>query len=312
MPDSTVITMDTRRPLTAADARALGFKPSALRGKNFCVVFRGVYAHVQGRAHPLIRTRAALLIHPPLAFASHTSAARIHQVPLPALPEEHVSVFEAKDRRRRPGIRNHVAAPETPVVVVDGDRVSSPEQMFVELAGIVNLVDLVVVGDDLVRRKRTTPARLRAYSAQSRHGDAAAAQAAAAYVREGVDSPMETRLRMLLVLAGLPEPEVNVKILWPDGRVRYRFDLSYPELKLIVEYDGRQHRDDLDQWDTDTARKDWFDHNGWMHVPVFSRGIYRRPDETLRRVVDALRSRGCTTLPRDLSDGWRPFFPVRR
>jgi hypothetical protein len=312
MPDPTSITMDTRRPITAAVARGMGFKPSALRGKNFCTIFRGVYAHVQGRAHPLIRTRAALMIHPPTAFASHTSAARIHQVPLPALPDEHVSVFEAKDRRRRPGIRNHVAAPETPVVVVDGDRASSPEQMFVELAGIVNLVELVAVGDDLVRRKLTTPKRLRAHCAQSDHQDAAAARLAAAYVREGVDSPMETRLRMLLVLAGLPEPEVDFRIFWSDGRVRYRFDLSYPEFKVIVEYDGRQHRADLDQWDTDTERKDWFDHNGWMHVPVFSRGIYRRPDDTLRRVGDALRSRGCTTLIRDLSDDWRPFFPVRR
>ena len=122
---------------------------------------------------------------------------------------------------------------------------------------------------------------------------------------------METRLRMLIVLAGLPEPKVNHKILHEDGRVRHRFDLSYPELKLIVEYDGRQHRDDLDQWDRDTERKDWFDHNGWMHVAVFSRGIHRRPDETLERVRVALKARGCTTLSLVLADDWCPFFAVR-
>ena len=35
------------------------------------------------------------------------------------------------------------------------------------------------------------------------------ARRAARFVRDGVDSAMETRLRMLLVLAGLPAPEVN-------------------------------------------------------------------------------------------------------
>ena len=121
---------------------------------------------------------------------------------------------------------------------------------------------------------------------------------------------METRLRLLIVLAGLPEPAINHKIYRRDGSVRYRFDLSYPGFRVLVEYDGRQHRDDLDQWDADVERQDWFDHNGWMRVPVFSRGIYRRPDKTIERIAAALRSRGAR-LPRRLSDEWRPYFPVR-
>jgi hypothetical protein len=88
---------------------------------------------------------------------------------------------------------------------------------------------------------------------------------------------METRLRMLIVLAGLPEPRVNHVVRDAHGVVLLRFDLSYPGLRIVVEYDGRQHRDDLDQWDHDLDRKDWFDAEGWLHVPVFSRGIYRDP-----------------------------------
>ncbi len=312
MPKDRVVSLDIRRPFTYAEAVAAGITPYAMRGSNFRKVYRGVYVHTSMPDHPLIRVRAALLIHPPDAFASHVSAARVHRVPVPTLPDEHISVFDEKDRRRRSGIRNHVAAPDTPVTVVNGDRVSEPDQMFVELAGILNLVDLVVVGDELVRRRKTTPEQLLAFCTRSPHPDAAAAARAAALVRTGVDSPMETRLRMLIVLAGLPEPEVNHKIFDEDGRLRYRFDLSYPDLRLIVEYDGRQHREDLDQWDADTDRKDWFDRNGWMHVPVFSRGIYRRPDLTLERVRSALESRGCTALPRVLADDWRRFFPVRR
>lgn len=46
-------------------------------------------------------------------------------------------------------------------------------------------------------------------------------------------------------------------------------------------------------------------------MPVFSWGIYRRPDRTLERVVKALRERGCREIPTRLSDQWRPHFPVR-
>jgi hypothetical protein len=302
------VSIDLRRPFTRADAIAAGVSPSSLKGSSFRRIFRGVYVHASVSAHPLVRVAAALLIHPPGAFASHASAGRVYDVPLPTLPDEHVSVFADGDRRFRPGVRPHVAALGTPVTVVRGMRVSAPAQMFLELGGMLGLVDLVVVGDALVRLRRVTLAELRAWCAASKLPGARAARQAASYVRAEVDSPMETRLRMLLVLAGLPEPTVNHRILHRDGSVRYRFDLSYPAEKIVVEYDGRQHRADLDQWDQDTDRKDWFDAEGWLHVPVFSRGIYRDPGKTLRRVRVVLLSRG-VVLPRRLCDDWRPHFP---
>jgi hypothetical protein len=54
--------------------------------------------------------------------------------------------------------------------------------------------------------------------------------------RSGVDSPQETRLRLLLVLAGLPEPSVNLIIRQPDGSWRRRYDMAYEEFRLIIEY----------------------------------------------------------------------------
>ena len=298
--------LDLRRPFTRGDAIAAGVSPSSLKGSRFRRIFRGVYVHASVPAHPVLRAQAALLLHPPGAFASHASAGRVYDVPLPSLPDEHVSVITHRDRRSRPGLRAHVAPPGTPVEVVRGVRVSAPAQMFVELAGMLSLVDLVVVGDALVRLRRVTPEGLREFCDGS---SSLSARRAAAHVRAGVDSPMETRLRMLIVLAGLPEPEINHRIV-EDGRVRYRFDLSYPALRIVVEYDGRQHRDDLDQWDHDTDRRDWLDAEGWLLVPVFSRGIYRDPAKTVARVAAALRSRGAV-LPRRLPDDWRAHFPGR-
>lgn len=47
-------------------------------------------------------------------------------------------------------------------------------------------------------------------------------------MRQGVDSPMETRLRMLIVLAGYPEPRVNVIIRHENGDWSTRLDLCHP------------------------------------------------------------------------------------
>jgi hypothetical protein len=54
---------------------------------------------------------------------------------------------------------------------------------------------------------------------------------------------METRVRLLIVMAELPEPTVNVIIRGEDGSWRMRFDLCYLDQRLIVEYDGRHHAD---------------------------------------------------------------------
>ncbi|MGH3447585.1 MAG: hypothetical protein ACRDP4_08165, partial [Nocardioidaceae bacterium] len=86
--------------------------------------------------------------------------------------------------------------------------------------------------------------------------------------------------------------------------------LSYPWLRLVIEYDGRQHADDSKQWHRDLARREQLDISRWRISVVTSRGIFREPHQTLRRVEQALRERGCTSLPRGLDDGWRRHFPV--
>jgi len=299
--------LELRRPFTRAEALTAGVSASALRGRGFRRIYNGVYIDSSMPLTPLVRIDAALRIHPGSAFASHTSAAAVYGVPVPAQPDAHVSVFAEKDRRRRSGIRNHVVPGGTRVAEHRGVRVSAPAQMFVELGEVLGLVDLVVAGDALVRRGLVTPEELRTFCSPSSHKGARAARKAAGFVRERVDSPMETRLRMLIVLAGLPEPTIDHVILDEHGRLLYRFDLSYPELKIAVEYDGRQHRADLDQWDHDNDRKDWLDAHGWLHISVFARGIYRDPEKTVGRVEAALRARGAP-LSRRLCDDWRPHF----
>ena len=62
------------------------------------------------------------------------------------------------------------------------------------------------------------------------------------FAEAGAESPMETRLRMLLVLNGLPRPEVQVTIRDEAGSIIGRPDLFYREQRLGLEYDGETHR----------------------------------------------------------------------
>jgi hypothetical protein len=122
---------------------------------------------------------------------------------------------------------------------------------------------------------------------------------------------METRVRMLLVLAGIPEPVVNVKVDVGDGSGRRRYDLSWGEVKVIVEYDGRHHAERIEQWEKDLLRREGIEDDGWRIIVLVAKDVYGRPDRTLDRVVRVLRSRGLEGLPRQLGHSWRAYFPVR-
>lgn len=56
---------------------------------------------------------------------------------------------------------------------------------------------------------------------------------------------METRLRMLLVQAGLPRPLVQVSLCDEVEVFVGRPDLFYPRQRLAIEYDGTGHRETM-------------------------------------------------------------------
>ena len=306
-------TLDVRRPFLRSDALTAGLTDKQLRTARFHRIHVGVYVASEVALTPEVRAAAALLPFADGTYASHATAARVWRLPVPTLPEEHVTVPTAADRRRRSDLRCHVApAASEPLVATVGTlRVSAAEQVFVELAEQLALVDLVVVGDHLVRHGHVRLDRLRAFVAGWRGPRAAQARAAVAFVRERVDSPMETRLRMLIVLAGLPEPRVNITYGEDDGLTFRRYDLSWPEVRVIVEYDGRHHIERVEQWESDLDRREAIDNSGWRILVVVSSGIYADPARTLDRIHRLLRARRLPGVPAQLRDDWRRHFPGR-
>jgi hypothetical protein len=300
-----------RTPFSRADARAAGIAEHLLRTPAYQRLFHDTYLCSSVTVTTEVRAAAAISRTGTDAYASHHTAAELWGIPVPIDGRVHVTAAKLEGRNRRRGVFTHQPLTVRGAVTVrQGVRLSSPSQVFCELAATgVGLVDLVVAGDAMVKKGLATLASLRRSVDGMSGAGVRVARRALAYVRVGVDSPMESRLRMLLVLAGFPEPQVNVILRDLSGDWSRRFDLCYLALKLIIEYDGEQHGE-LGQRDSDIHRREELERLGYTLVVVTSLGIYRDPARTLRRVADALREAG-GHAPGRWRPEWRQHFPGR-
>ena len=160
--------LDTSRPFTTTQALAAGITAKQLRSRAYRRLAKGKYVSAQRAIDALLHAESALLGHPEEAFVSHTTAARVYHLPVPEDPVLHVSVFEPGRRRARQGTCCHVAAKETQVLTFRGIRIAAPAYVFLELASTLTLVDMVVLGDAMVRKEWYSPAQLVAVCRTSR------------------------------------------------------------------------------------------------------------------------------------------------
>jgi very-short-patch-repair endonuclease len=231
---------------------------------------------------------------------SHTTALALWGAPLPARVEKdiHVTTPGRQRRVRTVGVIGHRAATAT-AAERGGVPVSPAATAFLESASILTLDELVAVGDYLILDPRQLdPADFRPYvphavllSAvrQTRRRGIVRAREAAELVRPGVESPMETRLRLLVGRAGLPEPVCGYALrLQRDVHIGY-FDLAWPTHRVIVEYDGDQHRTSVSQYERDIVRFERATEAGWRVIRVRARGLTVAPAATVVRISDALR-----------------------
>lgn len=270
-------------------------------------LFRGVYVGTETPVTLRLLGEAALLLAEPRSYLSHHTAAQLWGGVVPDDADVHVTY--PRMRAQCFGIAAHRPKARQHVVRRMGLPMTAPMQTFLDMSHVLSLVDLVVLGDSLVRRKRFTPDELVALAENHRGPYSRLARRAARLVRAGVDSPMETRLRLLIVFAGLPEPEVDHRVYDDDGNLLFRYDLSYLEWRLIIEYDGRQHSESEEQWHQDIDRDEQLDDWELRRLVVVAKDIHRTPSRTLSRIVRAMRRQGMA-VPL-LTDEWRRHFPTR-
>lgn len=279
-------------------ASASGLAPKRLRAAD---LDRSIYGmRVQRTSEPLdlvTRCRALAMRLRDDAVFSHTTAALLYGAPLPLHlerdPTVHVTVPASEPAPHARGIHGHTLALQPgDVSVRAGLTVTSPARTWCDLASILDLGDLVAVGDFFVARDLplVSIAELhdRVLAMKSGRGIRRVRQAVA-LVRDGSESRPETQLRVILVLAGLPEPVINHTLVDSETGKQVRPDFIFVDCRMILEYQGDYHRT-KSQWRRDMTRRSRLEAEGW-YVMELNADDLKNSDELVDRVLTVMARR---------------------
>ncbi|NYF18379.1 hypothetical protein HDC37_003239 [Microbacterium sp. AK009] len=291
MPHELPPTLQT--PFSVRAALQAGVTPKRLRGRDLDTPFwgaRSIPIPARSDLPSEAVVNAALEYRPVMAanqFFSHVTAAALWGLPIPphvlraaVRNGPDVAVFGPARHPRRHGIRGHEVHPASAYIVEHpghGLRLTSPASTWAALgATLRDPYDLIAVGDAAVRERMfrddtpplATLEHLTAAAAVPRRVGAAALRAALPRIRTRSASPRETRCRLLLIDAGLPEPALNHEVRDHTGRVIACVDLAYPEARVAIEYEGEHHLFTREQWARDLARYEALAAAGWFVVRV--------------------------------------------
>jgi Protein of unknown function (DUF559) len=282
-------------PFRGRDALARGLvTPAQLRGPRFVRLFHGIYVRHRGAGQVVdlsTRSRAAwLLLGEQGALAGYSAAELLGA---PCAPRDAPAEVAAPGTgiRPRPGLlvhRNHLEPVE--ICLAAGCRVTTPLRTAWDLGRRLDRTEAVVAIDALARRGRFPPKELLALHA-TRPGARGAARLdeRVGLADPRAESPMETRLRLLLIDHGLPAPEVQYELLDRFGFVRARFDLAYAAARLAIEYDGEEsHRDRRGR---DNHRDIAASELGWETMRFEAADVWTTPHRTAASVARMLALR---------------------
>lgn len=173
------------------------------------------------------------------------------------------------------------------VTTIRGLRVTAIHRTLRDLCVRVGGVEALVAVDMALRLRRTTKQALRSYVNAAAPLPGAGRLRRLLAVAEPAESPMETRLRWLLSRRGMPRPEVQVPLADADGRFVARADLYYAGARLVVEFDGGNHRDRLVE---DDRRQNALVNAGFRVLRFTAGDVYQSPELTIRQVRAALKT----------------------
>lgn len=238
----------------------------------------------------------------PHAVVSHLTAARVHGMILPAWVERelqvHLTFTAGPGRTRRGGMVAHRrAVPDGHAVVVGSLRVTTPARTLWDLCAFhpqLSETDLLVAADALLAPRwdealgfvpgpHTRASLLGVLDQVGRFKGVRAARTVAARMRVGAASPQETRLRLGLVDAGLPEPQVQAQLHDDAARPGPVVDLAYRRWRIVLQYEGAHHRT-REQQERDVRRDRWCAAHGWPVVKVIAADVATGLGDVVRQV----------------------------
>jgi len=288
---------------SVAEARRLGIPRSRLRASDLHAPFAGVRRPASTAAVTLLercRDYAPRLV--PGQFFSHETVFVLLELSTPGWPYEpriHVSTHRpAREPRVRGVVGHRLQTRETAARLGPfGLPMEDPIRAWRQCGRLWPFDDLVSGADALLGPGSDRDTRARLHREVREMGDVRGGILAAALhlAREGVRSPRETHLRLLLARHRMPFAEVNADIFDARGGFVAEIDLAYPRWKVAVEYDGRVHAEDDRQFAKDADRWAAIRAAGWDHVRVLHHHLRDGGGAAVALVRNAL-----------VAAGWRP------
>lgn len=230
-------------------------KRGRMSGPDLVPMFHGVRTVVGGpgdwRGLPddealRVRCHALLRVAPFGTFFGGITAARLWGLPLPLgrLQEDclHTVVWYPDQAANRPGvIGRQINDCDAHRIEIDGLPTIDLPTLFCHLGMLLSEPDLVAVGDAMILRPVvpsdgpprpfTTVEALRERVSLYRVRGKRRAVRALERMRQGAESRPETLLRLLLVEAGFPEPELNVRLYDRFGTELARVDMLFRQFR---------------------------------------------------------------------------------
>lgn len=218
--------------------------PGELRSSAWRRLYRGVYADADLPDSYGVRIRGAGLLVPAPAVFSGRTAAYLHGATTLVEPGTPVELTVPAGVRFGPvaGMRvRQVTIPPSDIAVVRGRRCTTPVRSALDIARWESLLDAVAAVDVLLARAVVGRRQLdEAAAALGSMRGARRMRQVVALADHRAESPPESRLRVLLTLAGLPVvPQFTVRDA--EGRRVARVDMALPEHRIAIEYDGAWH-----------------------------------------------------------------------
>jgi hypothetical protein len=273
-----------RVPFRGSEALARGLVTRGeLRGRRYRRIFPDIYLAADREPDLETLSQAAYLLVEPVGgvLAGYSAAVVLGADCAPAGAAAEVLV--PRHVRTHPDLLvRRGCAPGPERSSARGCVVTAPLRTAWDLARRLPLEEAVVAVDCLARSGGFAPSALldRADAERGRPGVKRLPDIVE-LADPMAESPMESRLRVLLVRSGLPVPAVQYELRC-SGLVVARFDLAYPLARLAIEYDGGLHDDRLDRRrDLRTGQLGWY-------TARFTAGDLRRPlatVETVRRLL---------------------------
>lgn len=267
-----------------------------LRSGPWRRLIRDVYADARlDSGHDLV-LHAASLVVPPEAVFCRVSAAWLYGVRLVGESEPvHVRVPRDSHFHRYQGLRVYREdRPASQLRHLAGFPVTTADRTALDFARGPDLVLAVGQLDAMLHAGVVELAEVwQALRESPTIRGFRRAERALALADGRAESPLESRGRLVLVLGGLPVPEVQYEIRRGDSFVA-RLDLAYPEARLGIEIDGVWHAAST-QLARDRQRLNRIMAAGWTVLDYTAGDLYRRPEEVVAEVRRHLSARAAAS-----------------